>query len=70
VRADCNSCGGPYTLSGARLTVEGMACTLILCAGPNGGEFAGLIEGTTTLDKDGEDTLEIVSSDGRLLLKR
>jgi heat shock protein HslJ len=70
VRADCNSCGGPYTVSDDQLTVNGLACTLIACPGPNGSEFAGLLEGTTELDKDGEDTLEIVSSDGRLLLKR
>lgn len=70
VRADCNSCGGSYSLSGDRLTVPGMACTLALCATPYGGEFANLIEGTSTLDKDGDDTLQIASPDGRLTLTR
>ena len=70
VRADCNSCGGTYSLSGDALTVRGMACTLVLCATPEGGQFAGIIEGRTTVDKDGEDTLEIESSEGRLTLER
>jgi heat shock protein HslJ len=70
VRADCNSCSGSYMLNGDRLTVPGMACTLALCATPYGGEFANLIEGTSTLDKDGEDTLVIASSEGRATLTR
>jgi heat shock protein HslJ len=70
VRADCNSCGGPYSLKDGQLTVNEMACTLALCATPNGGEFAGIIDGTSTIDKDGEDTLVIASNEGRLILKR
>ena len=70
VRADCNSCGGTYSLSGDRLTVPGMACTLALCATPQGGEFANLIEGTATLDKDADGTLQIASPDGTLTLVR
>jgi heat shock protein HslJ len=70
VVADCNSCGGSYSLRDDQLTVSNLACTLILCPGPNGGEFASLVEGAATLDKDGDDTLEIVSPEGRLVLKR
>ena len=70
VRADCNSCGGSYALSGDRLTVPGMACTLALCATPQGGEFANLIEGVSTLGKDGETTLELASPDGTITLVR
>lgn len=70
VRADCNSCGGLYSLSDDQLNVPSMACTLVLCATPNGGEFASLIEGTSTLDKDGDDTLHVVSADGRVTLTR
>jgi heat shock protein HslJ len=70
VVADCNSCGGSYSVSGDQLSVPQMACTLALCATAQGGEFASIIDGTSTLDKDGEDTLEIVSSEGRLTLKR
>lgn len=70
VRADCNSCGGPYSFKDGQLTVNGMACTLALCATPNGGQFAGIIEGTTTVDKSGDDTLVIASGEGRLILKR
>ncbi|HET9316834.1 MAG TPA: META domain-containing protein [Vicinamibacteria bacterium] len=70
VRADCNSCGGTYSLRGDRLDVPGMACTLALCATPQGGEFANLIEGTATLDKDGEGRLQIASPDGIVTLVR
>jgi heat shock protein HslJ len=70
VRADCNSCGGSYALSGDQLTVPGMACTLVLCATPQGGEFANLIEGVSTLDKDGEATLTLASPDGTITLTR
>jgi heat shock protein HslJ len=34
VRADCNSCGGRYTLDGSSLSIGDMACTLIACAVP------------------------------------
>lgn len=70
VRADCNSCGGTYTLSGDQLSVPGMACTLALCATPQGGEFANLIEGVSTLGKDGDDTLSVASPDGVATLVR
>jgi heat shock protein HslJ len=70
VVADCNSCGGAYSVKDEQLSVPEMACTLVLCATPNGGEFASIIDGTSTLDKDGEDTLEIESSEGRVTLTR
>jgi heat shock protein HslJ len=69
VRADCNSCGGTFTLRGDRLTVPGMACTLALCATPSGGEFAGLIDGVSTLDRDG-DTLTVTAPEGIATLTR
>jgi heat shock protein HslJ len=31
VRADCNSCGGTFELTGARLTVRPLACTRAFC---------------------------------------
>jgi heat shock protein HslJ len=34
VRADCNTCGGRYTLDGASLSIGNMACTLIACPVP------------------------------------
>jgi heat shock protein HslJ len=34
VRADCNSCGGRYTLDGSSLTIGSVACTLIACPVP------------------------------------
>lgn len=70
VVADCNSCGGAYSLKEDQLSVPQMACTLVLCATPHGGEFASILDGTSTIDKDGEDTLEIESSEGRITLTR
>ena len=34
VRADCNTCGGRYSLNGSSLSVGDVACTLIACAVP------------------------------------
>ena len=70
VVADCNSCGGTYTVSDEQLSVPEMTCTLVACPTPSGGEFAAIIEGTSNLDKDAEDTLEIESSEGRVTLVR
>jgi heat shock protein HslJ len=70
VRADCNSCGGTYTLRAERLSVPELACTLVACPTPEGGQFAALIDGETTLDKDDDDVLELESPDGRLVLER
>ena len=70
VRADCNVCGGTYTMNEDRLTVPALTCTLALCATPRGEEFAGLVEGTSTLGKDGDDTLTFSSPDGTMTLTR
>jgi heat shock protein HslJ len=34
VRADCNSCGGRYSLDGSSLSIGDVACTLIACPLP------------------------------------
>jgi heat shock protein HslJ len=34
VRADCNSCGGRYTLGGSSLAIGNLQCTLIACPLP------------------------------------
>ena len=69
VRADCNQCGGTYTLSGDRLTVGPLVCTLIACPTGRGQEFAALLEGTTSVDAD-RNELELESPDGTLNLTR
>jgi heat shock protein HslJ len=69
VRADCNVCGGGFTLAGDTLHVTEMACTLVFCAGPGGSEFAGLVQGRSSVElQDG--TLRIESQRGRLTLRR
>ena len=55
-RVSCNSCGGRYELSGDRLTVSRLACTLAFCA-PEGeapaiGSFPALLEGATVATTD------------------
>ena len=69
VVADCNQCGGTYAVSDGTLTVPAMACTLVLCPTPQGGQFASLIDGTSSLDKE-ETELEIESPEGKLVLRR
>jgi heat shock protein HslJ len=67
--ADCNQCGGTYTVSDDTLTVPDMVCTLAACPTPDGEQFVSLLEGSGEFDRDG-DILTIVSADGRLRLTR
>lgn len=69
VRADCNQCGGSYTLNGDTLTVSPLTCTLVACPTPRGQQFAALLEGTTSVESD-DGKLEIESSEGELVLTR
>ena len=69
VRADCNGCGGSYTLNGDDLTVGPLVCTLIACETGRGQEFASLIDGTASVEREGRE-LEIESPDGELVLTR
>ena len=69
VRADCNQCGGSYTLNGDRLTVSPLTCTLIACPTSRGQQFAALLEGTSAVEAD-DGELEIESPDGELVLTR
>jgi heat shock protein HslJ len=69
VVADCNQCGGTYTVNDGTLTVPPLACTLIACPGPEGQQFASLLDGTASIERDG-DELEIESAEGTLLLRR
>lgn len=70
VRADCNQCGGPYTLSGDRLTTGPLACTLVGCPTNRGQEFATLVDGASEVEIEDDGKLEIESSEGTLVLTR
>lgn len=49
VRADCNSCSGPASLSGEVLTLGPLACTLAACnSAPIDTRFSGLLTGAMT----------------------
>lgn len=69
VTADCNSCGGAFSVGEDTLTVPELTCTLVACGSARGTEFAALLEGTGEVDRDG-DVLTISSSEGRLRLVR
>jgi heat shock protein HslJ len=69
VNADCNSCGGAFSVGEDTLSVPELTCTLVACGTPYGGQFETLLEGTAEVDRDG-DVLTIASSEGRLRLVR
>jgi heat shock protein HslJ len=70
VVADCNVCGGSYAVTGGTLDAGPLACTLAACPGPQGIQFAGIIDGSSSIQKTGDDLLQIQSSEGKLLLGR
>ncbi len=50
VRADCNGCTGPYSLSGNALTVGPLACTRAACSSaPLDSRFTDLLNGSLTV---------------------
>ena len=55
VRADCNACGGTYTLTGARLTLGPLACTRAFCpSSPFDTDYVQLAEAATAIERSGE----------------
>jgi heat shock protein HslJ len=70
VTADCNGCGGRYSINGSSLTVSGLACTLALCAAPSfGGEYVVILEGASSFQVE-DGLLTIASARGRLTFSR
>lgn len=50
LKADCNTCTGTTSLSGATLTVSGLACTLAACStAPIDTRFSGFFQGPITV---------------------
>lgn len=70
VTADCNQCGGTYSVSDETLYVSPLACTLVQCPTHEGGRFASLIDGRSKLESDARGELVIQSSEGTLILTR
>ena len=55
VRADCNACGGSYSLTGARLTLGPLACTRAFCpSAPFDTDYVQLAEAATAVERSGE----------------
>lgn len=70
VRADCNSCGGRYTLAGDTLTLSPMACTLVGCPDDSlDRTFLTVLGGPARLQA-GNSTLTLTSGAGTLRFTR
>ncbi len=54
VKADCNSCGGSYTINGDILDLSAVACTRVACqnGGPFDSDYALALEGSKTVAMD------------------
>jgi heat shock protein HslJ len=51
VRADCNTCTGPYTLDGSTMRMGPLACTLVGCpAGSLGTTYAQVLESRSSIE--------------------
>jgi heat shock protein HslJ len=59
VRSDCNSCGGPYALTGSSLKVGGLACTRVFCGDASlDARFTAALQQAQTASLDDELTIE------------
>ena len=68
VRADCNGCGGTYTLNGDRLAVGPLACTRAFCpSAPFDTQFVQLAEAATSVERH-QEALVLRSPAGMLRL--
>ena len=69
-RADCNGCGGQYSLGGDRLVVSQLACTLIACPNaPFDGRYLNVLIGDSTFEVAGNQ-LTVRSARGTLRFRR
>jgi heat shock protein HslJ len=71
VQADCNSCGGPYTLEGDSLTTGAVACTKVFCgsSAPFDSLFLQVLSGRSSIRVRDHD-LELSSERGTLVFTR
>jgi heat shock protein HslJ len=66
VRADCNSCGGTFTLSGTSLSIGSLACTRAFCGDTSlDGTFTKALGNARTLT--GSPTQLVIRGDGVVL---
>jgi heat shock protein HslJ len=66
VRADCNTCGGSYALTGAALSLGALACTRVFCGTTSlDGVFMQALEQTRSVARSGNELR--LQGDGRVL---
>jgi heat shock protein HslJ len=71
VQSDCNTCSGPYTLTGTSIAMPNLACTRRACLGTNYEDlFLDLISTTQTADMVPGESLALVGPRGRIVLRR
>jgi len=70
-RVDCNSCSGPFMLTGSSLVIgPGLACTRAACAtAPFESAALGILSGSHDISTTGN-TLMLTSSRGTMSLER
>jgi heat shock protein HslJ len=69
VKADCNTCTGPYTLNGSSIQIGALACTRAACpADSRDQEYLAILSGAQTYGVD-DDVLTIHSTEGQLTFK-
>jgi heat shock protein HslJ len=70
LKADCNTCSGPATLSGSTLTVGALACTTAACASaPIDTRFTSVLSGAVTV-RINDRLLQLNSAQGELRFER
>lgn len=70
VRADCNACGGRYSLAEDTLTLSRLACTLVACPDDSlDGAFLAVLDGPARLRVE-VSSLTLTSSEGTLRFTR
>ena len=70
VRADCNRCGGTYSMDGSSLRISALVCTRVFCpSAPLDTRYVEALEQARSVDRD-DQTLRITSQAYRLVFTR
>jgi heat shock protein HslJ len=71
VQSDCNTCSGPYTLTGGAISMSTLACTRRACVGESYEDlFLDLISNAQSADVVPGQSLVLSGQRGRIVLRR